>query len=131
MRALLATLALSLLAACGAEGPPVSNDPASLIVENASQYVLNELRFHATSSYADAPNVLPAPLAIGAEQLRFGSGTVFVTVLREKFRGGEDLALTTMYPLELVNGEGYRLKVFDASFRLEASQLIVKTSTGS
>jgi hypothetical protein len=115
--------ALFLLAAlgggCGDVGPPPPGPgPASLRVENQSQFILQELRIHTGASYADAPNLLDQGMPIGASMLRHGSGSFFVTVFRERFLGGPVLALTTGTPIELFDGQGYQLLVFDESFRL-------------
>lgn len=118
LRSLLPCLGLVGLAACGADGPAIRRGPASLFVENQSQYALVELRTHTSTVYADAPNRLEAPLPIDGEVLWWETGTLHVTAMRERNRGGRIIALTTSRPISLVGERGYRLLVFDDSFRL-------------
>ena len=119
------------LAVCQA---PRSSDPlatldASVIVLNRSQYVIQELRFHQGLAYTTAPNVLPGPFDIEAAHLFHGRGAWYVTVFREKYRGGPTLAFTMSTPMELADGRGYRLDVFDESFRLESAGYIPEHGT--
>lgn len=109
------------LAACGGvdPGPPPRREPARMLVVNRSQYVLEELKIHPALSYAGAPNLLVAPLAIDGTFIHDGSGSWYVTVVREKYQGGPLLAFTTGYPVDLLDDSGYRLEVLDTSFRLK------------
>jgi urease beta subunit len=119
-------------AACSADQPPPPSPagPAMVVVENASQYTLVELRFHPELSYASATNVLDRPLDVGDTHLEYLDASAFVTVFREKFAGGDLLALTTQTPVSLQGGTGYRVKVFDLSFRV-LGETYVKPSTTS
>jgi len=116
--------------ACGSDIGPEPG-PASLVIENNSQYVLHEIRMHETESYADAPKLNVEPLEIGVSLVHHETGTFFVTVMREKFAGGEDVALTTQFPIQLLGDNGYRLQVFDQSFRLDPAPLIKTSSTST
>ncbi len=117
------------LAGCGAEpGIPL---PAFVVIENASQYALEELRFHEVVQYDEAPNALAAPMAVGAVDARHMFGPTYVTVFREKYRGGEILALTTQQALTLENGTGYRVKVFDTAFRVVDEPYVQPAMTSS
>lgn len=136
MRALRATwmLAAALAgAACGADqpNPPGPTGPALVVIENASQYVLEELRLHGGFSYADATSVLDAPLEVGQTHAEYLRGSTYVTVFREKFAGGELLALTTQTPIALVGEQGYRVKVFDQSFRVLAEPYVPPAMTST
>lgn len=117
LRLLLASLLL-LAAACGSADPPPPSTPAMLVVENASQYVLEEVRLHFEPSYLAAPNLVEVPLAEGESLVEYRSGTIYLTVFRERFRGGDLLALTTESPIALQSQTGYRVRVFDQSFRV-------------
>ena len=117
------TVALLLLfvagAACG-EDPISPGEPSTvpLTVLNRSLFELLEVRFHEAPGYAGAVNVLPDPLAHDATvELDFVSGE-YVTVIRRRTEGGERIAFTTAWPLE-VPSEGYVLVVFQEQFRLE------------
>lgn len=126
MKKTLAIVALSsAAAACGGEPPiPPPEGPASLWIKNDSQFLLQELRIHDTPDYLRAANMLDVPMPIGLELLRHGSGTIYVTVVRERFAGGPPVGLTTEEPLELFDGTGYRLIVFDESFRLNDAEYV-------
>jgi hypothetical protein len=125
LRSTLPCLGLVGLAACGADGPgPQLRGPASLFVENQSQYTLVELRTHTSTVYADAPNRLDAPLPIDGEVLWWETGTLHVTAMRERNRGGRLIALTTSRPITLTGERGYRLLVFDDSFRLTDDRFV-------
>lgn len=118
-------------AACGASpDPPVTQTPL-VVVENASQYVLEELRFHPLVEYGDATNALAEPMPVGASNQRYMAGSTFVTVFREKFQGGELLALTTQQPITLEYAKGYRIKVFDTAFRVLDEPYVPPAMTSS
>lgn len=119
------------LAGCGASPDPPVPRPALVVVENASQYVLEELRFHPAVQYDGALNQLLAPLPVGAISARHMQGSSFVTVFREKFRGGELVALTTQQPLTFAEGTGYRIKVFDTAFRVLDEPYVPPAMTSS
>ncbi len=112
------------LAACGAESerPPIARldeGPASIVVKNRSQYVLNEVRFHRSESYSGADSILSEQLSIGGEVVVRGTGWWYVTALREKNYGGPLRAYTTESPLGVAEGAGYTLMVYDEQFRLK------------
>lgn len=131
-RTFLMATGLALLAACGASDPlPPPSGPAMVVIENESQYLLEELRFHGSSDYRSQPNALEGPLAVGATGVFYRSGTTFVTVFREKFRGGDLLALTTESPVALEGDRGYRVKVFDLSFRVLPETYVPPPTTTS
>jgi hypothetical protein len=111
-----ALLALS-APACGEGSSPAP--PDKLLVENASQYVVLELRLHDAESYLGAPSVLRAPLPIGGTVTTTLAGDVFVTVFREHYRLGPTIALTTAARLSPERAHGRRLLVLDELFRLE------------
>jgi hypothetical protein len=116
---------LAFFAACGGDGPPgTPKGRASLIIENDSQYVIEDVRVHLTEDYLSTPSLLLAPLSLRATILRHGSGSMYVSVMREKYSGGPMIALTTIDPIELLDGTGYRLIVFDESFRLKGDVYI-------
>lgn len=122
-------VAVAILAACGDDGgPPIPSDPrpASVIVENQSQYELQELRIHSepVSGYMKTQNRLESPMAIEGAFLFHERGDWYVTVFRERNRGGPMLALTTGEPISLTNASGYKLLVFDDSFRLAPSEYV-------
>jgi hypothetical protein len=107
-----------LVGACGAAGvePP---PPDRLLVENASQYVVLELRLHASEGYVDAPSLLRAPLELGGTITTTLAEDVFITVFREHYRLGPTIALTTAERLSPARAHGRRLLVLDELFRLE------------
>jgi hypothetical protein len=82
-------------------------------IENQSQYEILELRLHPGPSYLESPNVLSGPLAIGATISERCDGPTYATVVREWYRGGPTVALTTSRPVD-----SGTLIVFDQSFRL-------------
>lgn len=126
----IAGLALCALAcADDSDGGPFPREPASLVIQNSSQFVLDEIRLHRSEDYREVPSILDAPLPIDGTVFRHLSGAWMVTVLRERFRGGDSLALTTMFPLALEDERGYRLHVFDTAFRLESDVYVPTTST--
>lgn len=117
---ILFAFALSLAAtACAAEAPPRGKIPSMLIV-NDSQYQLVELRIHRSADYSTTPNMVTSAIDLSAELVYYGEGTHWVTVFREKYAMGPILAFTTATPIELMRQRGYRLHVFDESFRLES-----------
>jgi hypothetical protein len=113
-----ALLALS-IAACGDGQGPEPPPPDRLLVENASQYVVLELRLHTSESYLGAPSVLRDPLPIGGVVTTTLAEDVFVTVFREHYRLGPTIALTTAARLSPERAHGRRLLVLDELFRLE------------
>jgi hypothetical protein len=119
-----AALASMLLAACGAEGTHVQGGPASLLIMNESQFDLLEVRKTTGANYQGAANLAGGTLPVNASFVSHGSGDWWVTVLRIRYEGGPIVALTTKEPLELEDGNGYELIVFDESFRLEPSDLV-------
>jgi hypothetical protein len=122
-RSILVVLALAAVRCGGGPGPNPPG-PASLTIQNDSQYVLAEVRAHEAPSYGDVANVLESPLEIGESILLHVSGQWRVTVFRERFSGGPLVALTTASVLELSDSTGYELIVFDESFRLSAAEWI-------
>lgn len=134
MRHLASTLACSLLlmmlgACADGGGPgPTGRGPASLLIENNSQYVLDEVRIHAEPAYGDTPSMIPGKMQVGDLLVRHGSGSWWVTVIRPRYEGGPPVALTTETALELFDDNGYRLIVFDQSFRLASSPYITRES---
>ena len=116
-------LLLLSLAACSAERAPQPG-PGSLTIDNQSQYVLDEVRRHETPAYTDAPNMLSAPLAINSTVAFSAEGSWYVTVIREKNRGGEKLAFSTLNPVQMLARTGKRLLVFDDSFRVITDEYI-------
>lgn len=114
---LIAVIGLAGAVACGATDLPPPTGLAYVVVENASQFVLEELRFHTGDTYLEAPNVLTAPLAVSSTTSYYLEGTLYVTVFRERARGLGLLALTTAQPLSLPGDRGLRVKVFDDAFR--------------
>jgi len=119
-------------AACGADAGPRPGEPASLVVHNRSQYALMELRLHPSPDYLKAENRLGGqPLAVEATHTVFGSGGWYLTVFREKNRGGKLLAFTTATPVVLFDDKGYKLEVFDESFRLGDAAHLKRSRTSS
>lgn len=115
---LAALLALG-VAACGEGQRPEPPPPDRLLVENASQYVVLELRLHNVDSYVGAPSILREPLPIGGTVTATLAEDVFVTVFREHYRLGPTIALTTAERLSPERALGRRLLVLDELFRLE------------
>ncbi|MBK8011836.1 MAG: hypothetical protein IPK13_10835 [Deltaproteobacteria bacterium] len=99
--------------------PEVRGEPAFLAIENQSQYELIELRVHSGIRYLETENLLASPLRPGDVRPLYGSGEFYVTVYRERYRLGPVYAFTTAYPIHLLDDTGYRLAVFDESFRLD------------
>lgn len=116
-RRLMTALGLCGAVACGSSDPPPPTGPAYVVVENASQFVLEELRFHTGDTYLESPNALTAPLAVSSTTSYYLEGTTYVTVFRERARGLSLLALTTAQPISLPGDQGVRVKVFDDAFR--------------
>ncbi|MCB9655775.1 MAG: hypothetical protein H6729_16745 [Deltaproteobacteria bacterium] len=106
------------LSACQGDAGPRGR-PAFLSIENQSQYDLLELRVHAEARYLDAQNLLTSPLRPGDALALYRSGDLYVTVYRERYQLGPIYAFTTAYPVRLSDDTGYRLIVFDESFRVE------------
>lgn len=120
-----AVLLFAFAVGCASEGAaPRPRGPSSIMVDNQSQYILEELRTHSTTQYIDAANVLETPMAINGTHLVHAERSVYVTVIRERNRGGPMLAFTTSRPLELTAQLGYRLLVFDDSFRLQDDEYV-------
>ena len=117
-----ATLLLAFVACSDDMSTRPSDLPASVVVHNRSQYILHELRFHRSLPYLTARNVLEADLGIEGIYLFHGRGDWYVTVYREKYKDGPILAFTMAEPMRLSAGMGYRLDVFDESFRMEPDQ---------
>ena len=128
-------LASCLGAACEDRGPgPLPKiELASLVIENQSQYDLLELRVHGPESYRDASNVLQdklqESLAVGETFVFHGLGARYVTVFRERNRGGPVVAISTTSPVSLAPNTGYGLLVFDESFRVERRPWIAPVAT--
>jgi hypothetical protein len=114
-----ATVALA-AAAFTSSTSAAEEDGAAIVVENQSQYELRELRVHATASYLDAPNLLAAPLSIGASMELAGDGAFHLTFIREKYASGPELAFTTARPIDTAGARAVRVLVFDESFRVFA-----------
>ena len=129
-RGLLVVIGLSSVVACGSSDPPPPTGPAYVVVENASQFVLEELRFHTGDTYLESPNALTAPLAVSSTTSYYLEGTTYVTVFRERARGLSLLALTTAQPISLPGDQGVRVKVFDDAFRT-VSEPFVPMSGGT
>lgn len=106
-------------AACGADGGGPPGPVPSMRITNKSQFLLNELRVHGSDGYLQTMNVLPEPMEIDSEVLFYGEGQRWITVLRQKAERAEVLAFTTGEPLFLYRNQGYRLTVFDDSFRFD------------
>ncbi|MBI2378945.1 MAG: hypothetical protein HYV07_33430 [Deltaproteobacteria bacterium] len=120
-------------AACGSDvGPPLppeGDGPASIVVDNESQYTLEELRFHRSEDYRASSNLLPTELAMGGEVVVHARGSWFVTVMREKNYRGPIRAFTTETSFAVADGVGYRLAVFDEQFRLQRDHKRAMTPT--
>jgi hypothetical protein len=117
---------LTLLTACsGTENThPPGAGPASLLIMNESQFDLLEVRKTLSAEYQGASNLADGPLPVNSSFVSHGSGAWWVTVFRIRYQGGPVVALTTTEPLELTDGTGYELIVFDESFRLEWSDYV-------
>ena len=126
-----ALIIVLLLAACADGGGGPLPGPASVLVHNRTQYTLQELRIHEAESYADATNTLTGEMEIDEQLVIHRDGPYYVTVLREKNRGGEVLAFTTGRPLSVTRGRGYKLEVFDEMFRLLDHKYIAPVMTSS
>jgi hypothetical protein len=122
-RLLFASWLLAAAAGCGAAEAPLPV-PASLELWNRSQFELLDVRVHASPSYLEAQSLLPAPLAIDARGLLYPGDRVYLTVFREQYARGPTRAFTTAGSLGLEPGRGYRLSVFDESFRLERTSWV-------
>jgi hypothetical protein len=118
------------LGACGADHSQYQSGPASLLIMNESQFDLLEVRKTESANYQDAANLAGGTLAVNASFVSHGSGEWWVTVLRIHYEGGPIVALTTQEPLELEDGDGYELIVFDQSFRLEPSTYVPSFGPG-
>ena len=129
-RRFIAVIGLSGAVACGSSDIPPPTGPAYVVVENASQFVLEELRFHTGDTYLESPNALTAPLSVSATTSYYLEGTLYVTVFRERARGLSLLALTTAQPISLPGDQGVRVKVFDDAFR-SVSEPFVPMSGGT
>ena len=115
------------LSGCAADEPQAIG-PSSVIIDNQSQYVLDEVRHHVDRDYSAAPNITQDGLLEGGTVLFHASGERFVTVFRVRNRGGPTIALTTDIPLSLGGLTGHRLMVFDDSFRLEDEMYVPEVS---
>jgi hypothetical protein len=96
--------------ACAAETaggfgvPDAAPLPAALLIENPS--------------HIGWPSKLSAAMPINGSVVFYLFDSWYVTVVREqRARFGEPIALTTSRPLDLAPSTGYRLIVFDESFR--------------
>ena len=118
------------LGACAADAPAMPAAPSSVVIENQSQYVLDEVRVHADEDYTQAPNLAKeGGLQVGDTVVFHASQPRYVTVFRVRNRGGPTIAITTDTPLPLEGGSGHRLLVFDDSFRVEESTFISEPTT--
>lgn len=115
---LLALLTILLALGCGELGPLPPPGPYRVVIENQSQFELMELRLHATPEYRDAPSLLEAPLAPGAETSTVTEGHLYFTAIRARARGARPIALTSLEPLWIRDAGWFELIVFDESFRL-------------
>jgi hypothetical protein len=121
-----------LFTACGDGRPPPPPGPVpSVLLENKSQYELVELRVHRDASYLEETNMIAelGAIAIDEQLLYYGEGSTYFTVFRERFAGGEMWALTSAQPFNLERGKGYRLSVFDLSFRLNQETYVKPEET--
>ena len=121
---------------CGEASPsPNSLVRGSLLIVNASQYQLQELRMHRSNAYLDTENVLLKPMEIGSDYIFHGLGNWNVTVYREKFSQGPLIAISTGNHVAMESEKGQKLTVFDESFRLAPSEWLsenrVRTSSKS
>lgn len=115
-----AALTSVVLAACGSNAPGIvpPGKNASVVIENESQYALRELRLHPRPPFLESTSVLKEAMGIRSSIVFYGSGSWYVTVFREKYKDGPVLAFTTSRAVVLERGHGYRLLVFDDSFRM-------------
>jgi hypothetical protein len=118
MRALVVVL-LALATACADEGlqKDPTGEPVTITLWNRSQFELIDVRVHEDETYAEAPNVLTAPLAAEAQLPLDAQVGDFVTVIRRKIEVGDTIALTTARRLDDMR-TGSTLVVFDEAFRL-------------
>jgi hypothetical protein len=108
-------LAALFIAGCGADG---GAGPVEVVVRNRSQFELLDLRFHALPEYAEAVNLLQAPLGVEeAVSLTFPNDC-YVTAMRRKIEVGDVIAVTSAAPLPEMQ-QGATLLVFDMSFRIQ------------
>jgi len=89
---------------------------ARITLQNHSQFQLNDLRLHDGDPvrYNRIPGI---PLAVDAELEFELDRQRYLTVVREKTRGGPQIALSTEAPLPVYRGL-YSLEIFDDAFRL-------------
>lgn len=116
---------LSAAIGCGDGGitPNLGPIPSTRIA-NKSQFLLNELRVHGATGYLQTMNLLPEPMQIDTEVMYYGAGESWFTVLRQKAERAEVLAFTTAEPVILVRNAGYRLTIFDDSFRIDEEDYV-------
>jgi hypothetical protein len=114
---------ISITAALGCGGDLGEDFPSetpvdvTLTVWNRSQFELLELRVHDGTDYDLVSSLLSTPLAIEAQADVPFTSLQRVTVFRRKVGVGDVIALTTSIGLPIFE-EGYKLIVFDDSFRL-------------
>lgn len=84
---------------------------------NDSQYLLRQVRFHSGPEYVDAIDDMFESVEIGADFSVRGTGSWYVTFIRERNPGGPEIAYTTARPIDLVANKTYALTIFDTSFR--------------
>ena len=123
------TLIFTLLISCSSGGPP-PGPAGSVTIVNQSQYDLEELRVHDAPEYLGTQNLLANGLPIDAQILFYGEGDRWITVLRERYRNGPILAFTTSEPIAIEPAQGYRLTIFDESFRFEDATWIDPDTAG-
>lgn len=115
-------VAMLLASSCGGDddvSPQVNLEPSSVIVENRTDFELTEIRFHTEPDYrAPAARRIERLLVSTATMTVHAVGSWFVTAYREKNTRGPLRAYSTEVPLEIDAGQGYRLEIFNESFRL-------------
>lgn len=117
---------------CGEDSPsPNASVRGSLLIVNASQYQLQELRMHKSNIYLESTNVLLEPMEIGSDYVFHGLGNWNVTVYREKFSQGPLIAVSTGNHVVMESRIGQKLTVFDESFRLAPSDWLSQDFIGA
>jgi len=124
-----------LISACASAGNVFEPIP-SLAIQNQSQFDLTELRIHTSPGFMSEKSVYPGVMKQNATLVFYGTGSFYVTAIRQQYEGGPSVAFTTDTPIELDLGYGYDLSVFDQSFRLKRNakrlnpKLVTDPTTG-
>lgn len=113
---------LAVWAGCGIDdaappGPPPEAGVASVRIVNRGQKALSMFSAHLDAEHLN-PDYPMGHLDRRGEQLFYESGAWHFTMVRARYLGGPEVALTTERPVVLVPQNGYLVELLDQAFRI-------------